>query len=314
MIDETEAADYLHLYLTYCQTIKRLAQRTLEIYAINLQLLVDFCMEKSLKIDKITSQQIRSCLARLRYANYAISSIHLTISSWREFFAWLFRFGHSDLDPCLGIRAPRMPKRLPKALLVKDAIQLAEFISEDNDWLEKRDSAIVEVLYGCGLRVSELCSLDTQQHKKAKAWIDLQQSLVFVNGKGGKDRIVPIGSFAVKALIAWLKVRSQKTFTKPEHEFALFIGQRFTRLTPQSIWQRLKRRSKLAGVTTPVHPHILRHSFASHLLQSSQDIRAVQELLGHSSISTTQIYTKIDYTYLSKFYKKAHPRALKNKK
>lgn len=314
MLDETKATDYIHLYLNYCQTIKRLAQRTLDIYAKSLQYLEDFCKEQSLKIEKITSQEIRSCLGRLRYANYAISSIHLTISSWREFFLWLFRFGHSDHNSCLGIRAPRIPQRLPKALTVKDAIQLSEFESDDNDWLEKRDSAIVEVLYGCGLRVSELCSLDTHQHKKAKAWIDLQQSLLFVNGKGGKDRIVPIGSFAVKALIAWLKVRSQKTSTKSEHKFALFIGQRFTRLTPQSIWQRLKRRSKLAGVTSPVHPHVLRHSFASHLLQSSQDIRAVQELLGHSSISTTQIYTKIDYMYLSKLYNNAHPRALKNKK
>lgn len=285
-----------------------MGQRTLHIYSKSLQYLEDFCKEQSLKIEKITSQEIRSCLGRLRYANYAISSIHLTISTWRGFFNWLLRFGHSDNNPCLGIRAPRIPQRLPKALTVKDAVRLSEFKTDDNHWLEKRDSAIVEVLYGCGLRVSELCSLDTHQHKKAKAWIDLRQSLVFVIGKGGKDRIVPIGSFAFKALIDWLKVRPQKTYLKPETEFALFIGQRFTRLTPQSIWQRLKRRSKLAGINTPVYPHVLRHSFASHILQSSQNIRAVQELLGHSSISTTQIYTKIDYLYLSMFYNKAHPR------
>lgn len=309
MIDKTEVIDHVQLYLIHCQTIKRLAKRTIDLYAKGLQYLVDFCKEKNLKIQQLTSQEIRSCLSQFRIANYAISSIHLTLSTWRGFFEWSKKFGHSEFNPCIGVRVPKIPKRLPKTLSIEDAVNLSEVKTNDNDWLEQRDSAIVEVLYGCRLRVSELCSLDTHQHKKAKAWIDLQQSVVFVMGKGGKERIVPLGSFAAQALVAWLKVRCLVTLHNPEAEYALFIGQRNTRLTPQSIWQRLKRRSKIARILTSVHPHVLRHSFASHLLQSSQNIRVVQELLGHSSISSTQIYTQLDLTYLKDMLNKYHPRA-----
>jgi integrase/recombinase XerC len=202
---------------------------------------------------------------------------------------------------------------------------------------------MVELLYGCGLRVGELVGLDAQASNTAKGWLDLEGAEAHVLGKGSKRRSVPIGSKALLAVNAWLAVREQGlkllqqevavlkgtatkgTATKgkflddassdkmvlSEVQSALFIGRHGTRLTAQAIWQRLKQRSLKAGLSTPVHPHMLRHSFASHLLQSSSDLRAVQELLGHANISTTQVYTRLDFQHLAKAYDAAHPRARK---
>jgi len=185
-------------------------------------------------------------------------------------------------------------------------------------WLELRDAAIVELLYGSGLRVGELVGLDlcpsSVGANPSAGWIDLEGSEAHVLGKGSKRRSVPVGSMTIKALKAWIEVRALKpTSANGETSKALFIGRNGTRLTPQSIWQRLKRRSQQAGLSTPVHPHMLRHSFASHLLQSSSDLRGVQEMLGHANIATTQVYTRLDFQHLAKAYDAAHPRALKKK-
>jgi len=189
--------------------------------------------------------------------------------------------------------------------------------SDDNAWLEARDSAIVELLYGSGLRVGELVGLDVVAGKEARGWVDMQAAEAHVLGKGSKRRSVPVGATALQALQRWLEVRgpSGTASAAPVHASgddaarALFTGRNGTRLTAQSVWQRLKRRSQLAGLSVPVHPHMLRHSFASHVLQSSGDLRGVQELLGHANISTTQVYTRLDFQHLAKAYDAAHPRA-----
>ena len=192
-----------------------------------------------------------------------------------------------------------------------------EFAPPDDPWLEARDCAMVELLYGSGLRVGELIGLDVQASKAARGWVDLRAAEAHVLGKGSKRRSVPVGKTAIAALERWLELRGPMGTAQggPVHETqadaarALFNGRNGTRLSAQSVWQRLRRRSLQAGVLTPVHPHMLRHSFASHLLQSSGDLRAVQELLGHANISTTQVYTRLDFQHLAETYDKAHPRA-----
>ena len=221
-------------------------------------------------------------------------------------------------NPVQDVRAPKAPKPLPKALGVDDAVRLAEFEHAGGDpWLEARDAAMVELLYGCGLRVGELAGLDAipnaNTQRLGRGWIDLDAGEAHVFGKGSKRRSVPVGVAATAALRAWLAQRAAPFGgdASPRLDVALFVGQRGKRLTAQSIWLRLRQRSQQAGLTTPVHPHMLRHSFASHLLQSSGDLRAVQELLGHANITTTQVYTRLDFQHLAKVYDAAHPRARK---
>ena len=210
-------------------------------------------------------------------------------------------------NPVQGVRAPRVAKPLPKALGVDEAVQLAEHEETgDAPWLEARDQAMVELLYGCGLRVGELVGLDAVASGAARGWIDLPSAEAHVLGKGSKRRSVPVGAKAIEALGKWMAVRGQASI---KDQAALFPGKNGTRLSAQAVWQRLKRRSLLAGLATPVHPHMLRHSFASHVLQSSGDLRAVQELLGHANITTTQVYTRLDFQHLAKAYDAAHPRA-----
>jgi integrase/recombinase XerC len=215
-----------------------------------------------------------------------------------------------------------------KALGVDEAVQLASFVgacpgdgtsqavdSGVDPWFEARDAAMVELLYSCGLRVAELTGLDLRASSRARGWVDLDGGEAHVLGKGDKRRSVPVGAKALVALRNWIAVRNEGPAEGGGSpldfaaQAALFMGHQGTRLTPQAIWQRLRARAQLAGLTTPVHPHMLRHSFASHLLQSSGDIRAVQELLGHASITTTQVYTRLDYQHLSHVYDAAHPRA-----
>jgi len=193
---------------------------------------------------------------------------------------------------------------------VDEAMRLADFHDANQDpWLQARDAAMVELLYGSGLRVSELTGLDVVASAQARGWIDLESAQAHVLGKGGHRRSVPVGSAALAALRLWLAERSQTDRFSAQP--ALFIGQHGSRLTAQSIWQRLRQRARQAGLAAPVHPHMMRHSFASHLLQSSSDLRAVQELLGHANISTTQVYTRLDFQHLAKAYDSAHPRARK---
>jgi integrase/recombinase XerC len=213
------------------------------------------------------------------------------------------------------VRTPKVGKPVPKALSVDDAVRLADHAGPQDDaeealWLDARDAAIVELLYSSGLRVGELTGLDRHASASARGWIDMDGAEAHVLGKGSKRRSVPVGAQAMAALRHWVAVRP----LRGGGAAALFIGRHGTRLTSQSVWQRLRRRSQEAGLATPVHPHMLRHSFASHVLQSSGDLRAVQELLGHANISTTQVYTRLDFQHLSQIYDAAHPRAkLKSK-
>jgi len=304
--------DWVARYLDHVRYEKRLAERTHALYTLDLHKLSDYAKAAGVELEAVQSSHIRRWVAQMHSGGRSGRGIALILSGWRGFYTWLGREGVVQSNPVQDIRAPKAPKPLPKALSVDDAVQLAEFSATPyvtDPWLECRDAAMVELLYGCGLRVGELVGLDAQASNTAKGWLDLEGAEAHVLGKGSKRRSVPIGSKALEAVQAWLVVRDQGFLSEVQN--ALFIGRHGTRLTAQGIWQRLKQRSLKAGLSTPVHPHMLRHSFASHLLQSSSDLRAVQELLGHANISTTQVYTRLDFQHLAKAYDAAHPRARK---
>jgi integrase/recombinase XerC len=299
-------------YLEHVRVEKRLAQRTVELYSLDLQRLSDNAAKAGVELTRVQNTHIRRWVAQMHGAGRSGRGIALILSGWRGFYIWLGRQGLVGHNPVLDVLAPKAPKPLPKALGVDESMQLAEYVNADADpWLEARDCAMVELLYGCGLRVGELVGLDAQASSQARGWIDLDAGEAHVLGKGSKRRTVPVGGKAIEALQRWIAVRPQSAplDTAGNSQAALFVGRHGTRLTSQSIWQRLKRRSLLAGLATPVHPHMLRHSFASHVLQSSGDLRAVQELLGHANITTTQVYTRLDFQHLAKAYDAAHPRA-----
>jgi integrase/recombinase XerC len=301
-------------YLDHVRFEKRLAERTLALYTLDLEKLSDYAAQANVALEAVQSVHIRRWVAQMHSGGRSGRGIALILSGWRGFYVWLGRQGLVLSNPVQDVRAPKSPKPLPKALSVDDAVQLAEFHAapEASDpWLECRDSALVELLYGCGLRVGEVVGLDAHAGPHAKGWIDLAAGDAHVLGKGSKRRSVPVGVKALEALQAWLAVRSQGLTAATADHAALFIGRHGTRLTAQAMWQRLRQRSLKAGLSTPVHPHMLRHSFASHLLQSSQDLRGVQELLGHSNITTTQVYTRLDFQHLAQAYDAAHPRARK---
>jgi integrase/recombinase XerC len=304
--------DWVARYLDHVRYEKRLAERTHALYTLDLQKLSDYAKVAGVALEAVQSSHIRRWVSQMHSGGRSGRGIALILSGWRGFYTWLGREGVVQSNPVQDVRAPKAPKPLPKALSVDDAMQLAEFSATPDvtdPWLECRDAAMVELLYGCGLRVGELVGLDAQASNTAKGWLDLEGAEAHVLGKGSKRRSVPIGSKALEAVQAWLVVRDQGFLSEVQN--ALFIGRHGTRLTAQGIWQRLKQRSLKAGLSTPVHPHMLRHSFASHLLQSSSDLRAVQELLGHANISTTQVYTRLDFQHLAKAYDAAHPRARK---
>ena len=304
--------DWVARYLDHVRYEKRLAERTYALYTLDLQKLSEYAKDAGVALEAVQSSHIRRWVSQMHSGGRSGRGIALILSGWRGFYTWLGREGVVQSNPVQDVRAPKAPKPLPKALSVDDAMQLAEFSAAPDvtdPWLECRDAAMVELLYGCGLRVGELVGLDAQASNTAKGWLDLEGAEAHVLGKGSKRRNVPIGSKALDAVRAWLVVRDQGFLSEVQN--ALFIGRHGTRLTAQGIWQRLKQRSLKAGLSTPVHPHMLRHSFASHLLQSSSDLRAVQELLGHANISTTQVYTRLDFQHLAKAYDAAHPRARK---
>ena len=308
-------------YLEHVRFEKRLASRTCTLYQLDLERLTQMARAADMALLQVQPTHIRRWVAQMHSAGRTGRGIALILSGWRGFYTWLGREGLITSNPVQGVRAPKAPKPLPKALGVDEAVQLAEHEHADGDpWLDARDAAMVELLYGCGLRVAELTGLDVcaseQALRQGRGWIDLAAAEVQVQGKGNKRRTVPLGTAARQALARWLPLRQQTPgmLGSPapgasEQSLALFPGRHGTRLTTQSVWQRLKRRSLQAGLATPVHPHMLRHSFASHVLQSSGDLRAVQELLGHANITTTQVYTRLDFQHLAKAYDAAHPRA-----
>jgi integrase/recombinase XerC len=317
-----EAIDPLVLrYLDHVRFEKRLADRTCTLYKLDLIRLADMATASKVPLLQVQNVHVRRWVAQMHSAGRSGRGIALILSGWRGFYTWLGREGVILHNPVTDVRAPRVAKPLPKALGVDEAVQLAEH-EEDNDdpWLEARDAAMVELLYGCGLRIAELTGLDVvasaEASRAGRGWIDLPNAEVQVQGKGSKRRSVPLGRAALQALQRWLMVRTQLPgmLSQPAAgasglALALFPGRHGTRLTARGVAQRLKRRSLLAGLATPVHPHMLRHSFASHVLQSSGDLRAVQELLGHANITTTQVYTRLDFQHLAKAYDAAHPRA-----
>jgi integrase/recombinase XerC len=299
-------AALVQAYLNHVKVEKRLAERTVVLYTLDLQRLVSHAAEARIGLKDIQNAHIRRWIAQMHSAGRSARGIALILSGWRGFYVWLGRQGLIGHNPVQDVRAPKAGKPLPKALGVDESVQLASHVEEaDHPALEARDACITELLYGCGLRIGELVGLDVGASGTARGWIDARDGEAHVLGKGSKRRSVPVGQAALAALARWLE---QRTAWAGE-DAALFIGSRGQRLTPQHIRVRLKRRSRLAGLATPVHPHMLRHSFASHVLQSSGDLRAVQELLGHASISTTQVYTRLDFQHLAKVYDAAHPRA-----
>jgi integrase/recombinase XerC len=283
---------------------RRLSPHTLANYSRALGVL--FELKEKTGLRDLDAAQIRRFVARLHAASLSGRTLALTLSAWRGLYHWLARHRGFPANPVQGVRAPKSPRHLPKALSVEQAQQLLETPAPDMPEArpeEKRDRAMFELLYSSGLRLGELVALDADDGR-----LDLRQAEVTVTGKGGKTRTVPVGGRAREALRDWLKSRAQLAASQ---ERALFVGARGRRIAPGIVQARLRAWAKRQGLGASVHPHMLRHSFASHVLQSSQDLRAVQEMLGHASISTTQIYTHLDFQALAKVYDAAHPRARK---
>jgi len=277
---------------------RRASAHTLAAYRHDLALLQAGAGDKPLA--ELQAHELRRTAMRLHGQGLAPRSVARTLSAWRAYYRWLARHGQLAADPCAGLRAPKRPRVLPKALGVEQAAALLDVPGDD--LLAVRDRAMFELFYSSGLRLSELASLNLI------GGLDLAAGEVTVTGKRGKTRTVPVGAKAGAALADWI---AQRVALAAPGEPALFVGRRGTRLGPRGIEQRLSHWAQKSGLGLHVHPHMLRHSFASHVLQSSGDLRAVQEMLGHASIATTQIYTHLDFQHLAKVYDAAHPRARK---
>jgi integrase/recombinase XerC len=287
-------------YLDALKHQRRLAPATLRNYRQALNLLLAFL--KGEKPEAVEPAHIRRAVALLHGKGLSPRTLALVLSAWRGWFRWLVRHRGLRVNPVLGIRAPKAARPLPKALSVEAAQRLLEG-PDAADSASLRDRAMFELLYSSGLRVGELVALNVEDGR-----LDLAQGEVTVTGKGSKTRTVPVGARAREALRKWLSSRASMAATG---ENALFVGSRGRRISAAVVAARLARWARQTGVSGRVHPHMLRHSFATHVLQSSQDLRAVQEMLGHASISTTQVYTHLDFQALAKVYDAAHPRARK---
>lgn len=291
------AAALLGGYRAHLSNERRLSPHTVENYARDIAALIELADDAAL--GGLQPQQVRRFVAQLHARGLDGRTLARMLSAWRGFYGYLARDHGFSHNPCLGIRPPRSAKRLPHALSPDEAARLME-IGADRP-LAVRDKAILELLYSSGLRLSELTGLACDD-------VNFRDATVRVTGKGAKTRIVPVGSHALAALGAWLPARG--ALAKPG-ERALFVGRDGRALGGRAVQARLKHWARRLGLAGKVHPHALRHSFASHLLQSSGDLRAVQEMLGHASISTTQVYTHLDFQHLAKAYDAAHPRAKK---
>ena len=288
-------------YLQHLAAERRLSPHTVAAYQRDLAKLSHLVADTPLAELSVTD--IRGAIVKLRSQGLSATSVARHLSSWRGFYAFACRrLGYAS-NPCIGLRPPKAAKALPQVLSPDACTQLldGESATATDDALLARDRAMFELFYSSGLRLSELTGLDLND-------INLHSGEAQVTGKGRKTRIVPVGQQARIALAAWLP---QRLPLARDNTPALFISQRGTRLTPRSVQLRLNRWARQAGLNQHVHPHMLRHAFATHVLQSSADLRAVQEMLGHASISTTQVYTHLDWQHLAKVYDQAHPRARK---
>jgi len=288
-------------FLSYLEQEKRMSPHTVNNYQRDLKQFKLFCDEVDLHNWRlIKSSHIRQFIARLHRNGLSGRSIQRLLSAIRSLYRFLIREGLADNNPAQAVQAPKVEKRLPSTLDVDQMSGLLDGTTPDTV-VACRDHAMMELFYSSGLRLAELASLNIRD-------IDFGDRLVYVTGKGNKSRVVPIGGQALKALKGWLSKRDELGFFE---QTALFITQQGNRLGVRSIQKRLSHWGKKQGISDKVHPHRLRHAFASHMLEASGDLRAVQELLGHADISTTQIYTHVDFQHLAKVYDSAHPRAKK---
>lgn len=288
-------------FLQYLAQEKRMSPHTVNNYQRDLKQLTTFCESLELVVwQSIKSSHIRQFISQLHRQGLASRSIQRSLSATRSFYRYLIREGLADNNPAQAVQAPKGEKRLPSTLDVDQMSGLLDGTQQDT-MIGSRDRAMMELFYSSGLRLAELQGLDLRD-------VDFGAELVHVLGKGNKQRIVPIGTQAIKALQHWLSTRNELDFFE---QSALFITKQGKRLGVRSIQKRLSYWGKRQGISDKVHPHRLRHAFASHMLEASGDLRAVQELLGHADISTTQIYTHVDFQHLAKVYDDAHPRAKK---
>jgi len=290
--------DLLAEYAKFLNFERGLSPLTRENYTRDIQQLLKLSDDTALK--DLQSTHIRRYIASLHSKGLGGKSIARLLSSWRGFYDYLVQRHDYRNNPAKGLRAPKSAKTLPQALSIEQAIKLVDV--KGDDVLSLRDHAILELFYSSGLRLSELINLNIDQ-------LDFTEGTIIVTGKGNKTRIVPLGNHAITAIQNWLNQRA--SLLKDQTEKAVFLGKQGKRLSARNVQYRMKAWAIKQGLDTSVHPHMLRHSFASHVLQSSGDLRAVQEMLGHANISTTQVYTHLDYQHLTKVYDMAHPRAKK---
>ena len=291
-------------YLESLRTQKQYSPNTIDSYARDLSRWVQLLDPKTINsLDQIQGFQVRNALMQLHRSGLGSRSLQRWLSAVRSWFQYCIRQGWCETNPAQGIRAPKADRPLPKTIDVDQVSQLLN--GPKTDWIDIRDSAIFELIYSSGLRISELCDINLQD-------LNLSDARLRVTGKGQKTRDLPIGRKAIDTLRAWLPVRAARNQDSNFHAdsgSALFVSNRGRRISVRAVQKNLRLRGIKQGLDRPVSPHMLRHSFASHLLESSGDLRAVQELLGHSNISTTQIYTHLDYQHLAKVYDQSHPRA-----
>ncbi len=318
--------DWIDGYLDSLTTQRKLALHTVTSYRRDLTELMALASAdgKQQPLASIAHFQIRKFAAQLHSRGLNARSIARKLSSWRGFFSWLSEQITLAANPVDGVRAPKRSKPLPKALAADDAVRLVSQANPDKDAANPAqlcNRAMFELLYSSGLRVSELAALDVQYLKQAgylsAGWIDFDGGEVTVTGKGSKLRSVPVGQPALQAIAAWLAARPAVLAARKaqaESEPALFLNERGARISARLVQSRLKAHAQALGIPADVHPHMLRHSFASHVLQSSGDLRAVQEMLGHASIAATQVYTALDFQRLAQVYDAAHPRAKKRER
>ena len=293
-------AEQLAAFQTYMRSEKQFSPHTQSNYTRDLHKFQLYCVEKSIAdLSRVDARLVRMIVATLHRQGLGGKSLQRWLSSVRRFFQFCIKHGWMQHNPADAIAAPKSPKKLPKTL---DVDQTAQFVEvEGDDFIHKRDRALLELIYSSGLRLAEVTALNLDD-------IDWSDAMVTVTGKGNKTRTLPVGSVALDALKSWLPERAGYASAQ---EQALFITQRGKRVSHRAVQMRMQQISIQQGMDTSVHPHMLRHSFASHMLESSGDLRLVQELLGHANISTTQIYTHLDFQHLAKVYDKAHPRATK---
>jgi len=287
-------------FFVYLENERGLSTRTLAAYRRDLDMLLQFLDAEDIDQPRqITQHHIRAFIAQKHRQGLGGKSLQRLLSAIRSLFRWMLREGLAEHNPATPVRAPKSPRHLPATLDADSIGQLLEIPCDTT--LAIRDKAIMELFYSSGLRLSELASLRWEQ-------LDLGSGMVTVTGKGNRTRMVPVGRMASEALLAWRKARGEfASFEQPN----VFVSQRGTPIATRTIQARIRYWAKRQGIPQNIYPHLLRHSFASHMLESSGDLRAVQELLGHADISTTQIYTHLDFQHLAKVYDKAHPRAKK---